>query len=259
MRPHAFVFNGKEKDYESGFHYFGARYMDHELTTMWLSVDPMADKYPRISPYAYCAWNPIKLVDPDGMDTTIFFNLDNGTTHRHEGTERTGLYFVQIENDVQTTVYYGQTSYDRVDMGNSRTIISFKDAHQARAIYDKLKEDGVQFEWNIMYLKDGSADLVTSSLPDKIRINPKDYTSENVESWRHYHPYLPDHLYWMPSKEDQQFAERLGLCPAILDFCGQEYDFVPIIKDKGIIDGKQNVRYRDILRKEYPAVRTYCY
>ncbi len=26
--------------------------MDHELMTMWLSVDPMADKYPNISPYA---------------------------------------------------------------------------------------------------------------------------------------------------------------------------------------------------------------
>ena len=42
--------------------------MDHELMTMWLSVDPMADKYPNISPYAYCTWNPVKLVDPDGRD-----------------------------------------------------------------------------------------------------------------------------------------------------------------------------------------------
>ena len=43
---------------------FGARYMDHELMTMWLSVDPMADKYPNISLYAYCAWNSVKLIDP---------------------------------------------------------------------------------------------------------------------------------------------------------------------------------------------------
>ena len=35
---------------------------------MWISVDPMADKYPSISPYAYCAWNPVKLVDPDGRE-----------------------------------------------------------------------------------------------------------------------------------------------------------------------------------------------
>ena len=41
---------------------------DSELLTAWLSVDPLADKYPSMSPYAYCAWNPVKLVDPDGRD-----------------------------------------------------------------------------------------------------------------------------------------------------------------------------------------------
>jgi len=61
-------FTGKERDEDTGFGYFGARYMDHELMTMRLSVDPMADKYPGISPYAYCAWNPVKLVDPDGKE-----------------------------------------------------------------------------------------------------------------------------------------------------------------------------------------------
>ena len=62
------AFTGKERDEETGYGYFGARYLDHELMTMWLSVDPMADKYPSISPYAYCAWNPVKLVDPDGRE-----------------------------------------------------------------------------------------------------------------------------------------------------------------------------------------------
>ena len=28
----------------------------------------MIDKYPNISPYAYCNWNPVKLVDPDGRE-----------------------------------------------------------------------------------------------------------------------------------------------------------------------------------------------
>ena len=68
MRFYPFVFTGKEKDAETGYGYFGARYMDHELMTMWLSVDPMADKYPSISPYAYCVWNPVRLVDSDGRD-----------------------------------------------------------------------------------------------------------------------------------------------------------------------------------------------
>ena len=63
-----FHFTGKEKDPETGYSYFGARYLEHELMSGWLSVDPMADKYPSISPYAYCAWNPVKLVDPDGRE-----------------------------------------------------------------------------------------------------------------------------------------------------------------------------------------------
>jgi len=61
-----YTFNGKEKDYESGYHYYGARYYWSELLTGWLSVDPMMDKYPGISPYNYCMWNPVKLVDPNG-------------------------------------------------------------------------------------------------------------------------------------------------------------------------------------------------
>ena len=59
-------FTGKERDRETGFSYFGARYYDSDLSGLFLSVDPMANKYPNISPYAYCAWNPMKLVDPNG-------------------------------------------------------------------------------------------------------------------------------------------------------------------------------------------------
>ena len=64
--------------------YFGARYMDHELMTMWLSVDPMSDKYPSISPYAYCAWNPVKLVDPDGKEFTVWIEDGEGNTYEYK-------------------------------------------------------------------------------------------------------------------------------------------------------------------------------
>ncbi|MBO7227757.1 MAG: hypothetical protein J6V33_09250, partial [Bacteroidales bacterium] len=72
-----FTFTGKERDSETGFSYFGARYYDSDLMTGWLSVDPMADKYPGLSPYAYCAWNPVKLVDPDGEDIWEFNSTGN--------------------------------------------------------------------------------------------------------------------------------------------------------------------------------------
>mgnify|MGYP003299743517 FL=1 len=37
----------------------------------WLTVDPLVDKYLSISPYAYCNWNPIKYVDPEGEESII--------------------------------------------------------------------------------------------------------------------------------------------------------------------------------------------
>ena len=69
-----YTFNGKEKDYESGYHYYGARYYWSEVLTGWLSVDPMMDKYPSISPYNYCMWSPVILVDPDGRDWYEYTN-----------------------------------------------------------------------------------------------------------------------------------------------------------------------------------------
>lgn len=53
------------------FHYYGARYYWSEVMTGWLSVGPMMDKYPSVSPYAYCAWNPVKLVDPNGEEAVV--------------------------------------------------------------------------------------------------------------------------------------------------------------------------------------------
>ena len=59
------TFSAKERDAETGLSYFGARYYSVDLS-IWLSVDPMSDKYPSLSPYVYCADNPVRLVDPNG-------------------------------------------------------------------------------------------------------------------------------------------------------------------------------------------------
>ncbi len=62
-----YTFSAKEKDSETGLSYFGSRYYSSDLS-IWLSVDPMSDKYPSLSPYVYCADNPVKLVDPNGEE-----------------------------------------------------------------------------------------------------------------------------------------------------------------------------------------------
>jgi len=68
-----FLFNAKELDNETGLYYYGARYLD-PTGAMWLSVDPLFEKYAGMSPYNYCAGNPVKLVDPDGREVTDEFN-----------------------------------------------------------------------------------------------------------------------------------------------------------------------------------------
>ena len=60
-----YKFTGKERDIETGYDYFGARFYDSRIGR-WLSVDPLADKYPGWSPYNYTMNNPLRFVDPDG-------------------------------------------------------------------------------------------------------------------------------------------------------------------------------------------------
>ena len=47
---------------------FGARYYRPSALPFWTTMDPLCEKYPDISPYAYCAGNPVNLVDPEGED-----------------------------------------------------------------------------------------------------------------------------------------------------------------------------------------------
>ena len=108
-------FTGKELDEETGYGYFGARYMDHELMTMWLSVDPMADKYPSLSPYNYCAWNPIKLVDPDGRE----FWIANNQVSKNDilSLIKRSRYekYVSFGKDGKVTMNFGNLSQKKIN------------------------------------------------------------------------------------------------------------------------------------------------
>ena len=61
-----YLFNAKEFDEEMGLYYYGARYYEPRLS-LWMSTDPLEEKYPNVNSYAYCHNNPILLVDKTGM------------------------------------------------------------------------------------------------------------------------------------------------------------------------------------------------
>ena len=52
----------------------GSRYYHSDLS-IWLSIDPMSDKYPSLSPYNYCADNPVRLIDPNGEEIGDYYDV----------------------------------------------------------------------------------------------------------------------------------------------------------------------------------------
>ena len=71
---HPFRFTGKELDRKNSLNMydFGARMFDVAGVPMWTSVDPLAEKYYHVSPYAYCAGDPVNKIDPDGREVYLF-------------------------------------------------------------------------------------------------------------------------------------------------------------------------------------------
>ena len=104
----------------------------------WLSVDPLADKYPNISPYAYCGWNPINAIDPDGTSVNVVNNYD-GTYTTFSGT---------IDNDLG--VYVVDQSGERTGEIISQTLTPYtffdnKNQFVKDAIINMNDESGQDF------------------------------------------------------------------------------------------------------------------
>ena len=105
-----FTFSAKERDSETGLSYFGSRYYSSDLS-IWLIVDPMSDKYPSLSPYVYCANNPVKLVDPNGEEVEKPDDppKKNNSSNQQSSYSMVSYYTQQYKkaNDVTTKVNYG--------------------------------------------------------------------------------------------------------------------------------------------------------
>ncbi len=170
-----FTFTGKERDEETGYNYHGARYYDADLLTCWQSVDPLADKYLGVSPYNYCAWNPVRLVDPNGKEIYYiegadkfvyrkgqdgnygFFNKETGEAYSGNNS--------QFVNDLATALgnlkegEYGTKLVDFFEGSSERDVDIFQGRINA--------EDNSGVSWNA---NEKSLLPVANSINDKIQL-----------------------------------------------------------------------------------------
>ncbi len=77
-----YTFSAKERDLETGYSYFWARYYDATLS-IWLSVDPMADVDPR--------WSPYRAFLKTQLDSLILMGNVNGRSAQHTYSLYTSL------------------------------------------------------------------------------------------------------------------------------------------------------------------------
>ena len=112
-----YKYNGKELDLMHGLNTYdyGARQYD-PILARWDRVDPLAEKYYYISPYAYCAGDPVNKFDPDGCRSFNVVDaegkvrteiLDDGI----DGTfsiQECDFFFLKIAYDMQQENNEGQ-------------------------------------------------------------------------------------------------------------------------------------------------------
>ena len=70
-------FTGKERDNQTTYDYFGARYYDSRIAN-WASIDPLFEKHFDYSPYNYVLRSPLVLIDPDGKQVNYQMKFDVG-------------------------------------------------------------------------------------------------------------------------------------------------------------------------------------
>ncbi len=151
-----FRFSGKE-DQTTGdlpFQDFGARFLNKRLP-VWTSIDPLAEKKHSISPYAYCSNNPVRLIDPDGMDEYEFTAA--GFIKNVKSSDTDSFHKVTIDSDGNSTrveggslvldqkVVSGQISLN-TNAGTEAKFLKITGDDAAKQIFEHLSNNSTEYE-----------------------------------------------------------------------------------------------------------------
>ena len=115
------------------------------LTSSWLAPDPLAHKYTSLSPYVYCAANPVNFVDPDGKDWYSYTTKDDSET-KYAWTAATSQ--AELANLGITGTYLG------------KAVVVFKGYYdESLSVDGKLIGEGAKAANVIVYGPNGESDI----------------------------------------------------------------------------------------------------
>ena len=113
----AYKYNGKELDRMHGLDWYdhGARHNDAAIGR-WHVMDPLCEKYYDVSPYAYCAGDPVNAIDPDGKSIwtkMLKTTMKIGSRVASNGLRELGkaATYAESVSDIKELVKYEKTKF----------------------------------------------------------------------------------------------------------------------------------------------------
>jgi RHS repeat-associated protein len=163
----SYTFSAKERDLETGYSYFGARYYNATLS-IWLSVDPMAHERSWLSPYNYCLHNPLGRIDLDGNLCGDYYDIhgnwlgsdgqDDNKAYLAESRNEDGTFNNTKELSITNSELLDRATWVYGESGGSGEMISNRtqNAGEASAVSDARVVDYYAFAIENAVKRDGS-------------------------------------------------------------------------------------------------------
>lgn len=163
-----------ERDVESGLDYRGARYYDSEVSR-FLSIDPLASKFPAWSTYNYVMGNPLAFTAPTGRSPQDNIKISkNGDIDIVPTKDEFDMLIIE-DNSETLKLNKGEFQYKWNDK-NGGDILQFKGHDSGQKDFEFLARN-TNVEWGLLKTQRGSSKnsfVTTSHLTDK------EYASNNL-------------------------------------------------------------------------------